>query len=465
MQLLLVLAIIATVSISECAEHQPVADASARLIVAIATMAVAPLFAAAFSTFIVGSLRRDSTRRTHYLQKFSRLRGLHSLIWLAGAAIVLQHLGWVRLVRFNWHMDGVFLLDDVLVFLPVIVPLVLSWAAFYEVERYLYGTAQSQDLAECSLVTRRQYLVLHARQYLAVLFIPAIAVLTMQDVIRYAEPIIPGDSEALLLFLPIGALIVFFPLLLKRIWDTEPLASGELRDRLLAFSDRLGFKSGELLVWRTNRMIANAAIAGLVRPWRYVFFSDVLLAKFDLPEIEVILGHEIGHVSRKHLLERLLLMALPILLWFVFARSFPDLIQSISLWLADIGIREGIQAAAFGPIALALYAATLFASHAKLLEYDADLYAARAVDPDGHLSPIGTQSVTAVLEKLAIVAGMNRRKRSWLHPTIARRIAFLRDVAERPAIGEAFERRRRSSRRLLVVLVTTAIAYLAVTAT
>ena len=462
MQLLLVLAIVAAVSISEYSPHQPVPDVGIRLALALLAMAAAPLFAVAASSLIAGSLRRDLARKRELLCWFSRLRGIHSVIWLVLAAIVLHQLGWVRLVRFNWRLDKVFLLDDLLIFLPIVVPLVLSWAAFYEVERCLAGSAAG-DASPSLAVTRRQYVGLHVRHYLGLLLLPVLSVLAVQDLVQQVGPAIPGDLEAWLLVLPVVALLLLFPLVLRRIWRTEPLAAGELRERLLHFSKAVGFRPSELLVWRTDRLIVNAAVTGLVRPWRYVFFTDALLARFTSDEIEAVFGHEIGHVCRRHLFGRMLAITLPVALWFAFARAFPEVVQSLVEWLTASGLTWDVQAAIVGPGALTLYASTLFAYYAKLLEYDADLFAARSCDSNHRLSSSGSLRIAAVLEKLACVSSMDRRSRSWLHPTIADRSDFLNRVAVDPSLGESFEKRLCVLRRVMLASLLTAFAYLVVT--
>ena len=300
-----------------------------------------------------------------------------------------------------------FLLDDVLLFVPVIVPLVLSWAAFYEVERILHLAATEGDDTSRPAVTRGQYVGLHVRHYLGLLLVPVFSVLAVQDLVKYAAPWLPGESEAGLLLLPIVGLLVFFPVVLRHLWRTEPLADGELRERLLSFSRRQNFRPSELLVWRTDRMIVNAAVAGLVRPFRYVFFTDVLLSRFSDCEVESIFAHEIGHVRRKHLLSRLLVLMLPVVLWFAFSRAFPSLVQAFNGWLAAHGWNADLIAAIAGPVGLAVFAVTAFSRHSRWLEYDADLYAARKCDASGTPAE-GCQRMICVLEKLAVVGGMDR---------------------------------------------------------
>jgi len=52
------------------------------------------------------------------------------VLWLTVVGEILFWLDWAQLVRFNWHLDRAFLLDDVLILTPVLLPMVLSWAAF-----------------------------------------------------------------------------------------------------------------------------------------------------------------------------------------------------------------------------------------------------------------------------------------------------------------------------------------------
>ena len=96
MQLLLVLAIVAAVSISEYAPHQPVADAGYRVLLAILATAIAPLFAVATSSWVTGSLRHGYGQNRQVLRWFGRLRSVHLLIWFGLTAFVLHEIGWVR---------------------------------------------------------------------------------------------------------------------------------------------------------------------------------------------------------------------------------------------------------------------------------------------------------------------------------------------------------------------------------
>src|SRR5262249_6044154 len=80
------------------------------------------------------------------------------------------------------------------------------------------------------------------------------------------------------------------------------------RDRLLAASKRLRFRTSDILLWNTRNGMANAMVVGLV-PWlRYVVFTDRLLEEFTEDEVEAVFGHHGGHVRHQHLLYYLFLL-------------------------------------------------------------------------------------------------------------------------------------------------------------
>jgi STE24 endopeptidase len=181
-----------------------------------------------------------------------------------------------------------------------------------------------------------------------------------------------------------------------------------------------------------------------------VFFSDALLECFDDEEIEAVLAHEIGHVRRHHLAWRMLAIAVPVVAWFFVARFFPAVPAAANDLAGALGIGSDVWATAIGPITLLIYALTMFAAHSRLLEHDADLFAAKLCNRDLHQG--GYDRVARVLDKLARVGGLGHHGRSWLHPTIADRIGFLLTAADCPAAAERFDRRMVAGHRCLLVL-------------
>ncbi len=97
----------------------------------------------------------------------------------------------------------------------------------------------------------------------------------------------------------------------------EPLQDGELRQRLSALLQRCGFEDKGMFVMDGSRRSShgNAYFTGFGKNKRIVFF-DTLLTQLSPPETEAVLAHELGHFKRKHILKRLLSMAIMTLLGF-----------------------------------------------------------------------------------------------------------------------------------------------------
>ena len=86
----------------------------------------------------------------------------------------------------------------------------------------------------------------------------------------------------------------------------EPLAAGELKDRLLSLGDRCGFKSQTILVMDGSKRSghSNAFFTGFGR-FRRIVLYDTLIEQMEVKELEAVLAHEIGHYKCGHIPQRL----------------------------------------------------------------------------------------------------------------------------------------------------------------
>ena len=459
MQFVLVLAILATLVISESCPSEPVPAAGYRLGIALSGMTLVATFAVVFSGLIASRLRHDFQRRKVLLALFRSLRRVHAVLWLAVAGGILYWLDWAQLVRFNWHLDGTILVDEVLILAPVLLPLVLSWAAFYEVDRAVRMGLSGSDSLASGPSTRRQYVALHLRHYLGILLLPVLGLLAVQDA---AELLVPGVLESgyapAVYAPPVVLLFVLFPSLLRRVWRTRPLAPGPLRIRLEAAAARAGFRARDILVWHTGGMVVNAAVAGFLPRLRYVFLTDGLLAQLDDEEIEAVFGHEIGHVRHRHLLLRVLAMIAPLSLYVLVEQALPETIGRADQWLANGGFGLQIPLGLMMLAAMALYVLLVFGVYSRLLEAQADLFGCRILAPDREARPVET--FTSALEKLAAASGVDRHAPAWQHGSIARRVDFLNRVAGDRKYGRRFQWRLDLASGLVLAIVFSPAVYL-----
>jgi len=93
--------------------------------------------------------------------------------------------------------------------------------------------------------------------------------------------------------------LVILPLFYK----CEPLAKGELKDKLILLLERHQYPVEDvysLNLGKTTRK-ANAAFTGLGKT-RRILIADTMLESFTDDEIKSVLAHELGHAVRRHML-------------------------------------------------------------------------------------------------------------------------------------------------------------------
>lgn len=90
-----------------------------------------------------------------------------------------------------------------------------------------------------------------------------------------------------------------------------PLDDEALRERIQKLLQRCGFASKGIFVVDGSKRSGhgNAYFTGLGQNKRIVFF-DTLLDSLGADEIEAVLAHELGHFKRKHIIKRVISMAL-----------------------------------------------------------------------------------------------------------------------------------------------------------
>jgi STE24 endopeptidase len=120
-------------------------------------------------------------------------------------------------------------------------------------------------------------------------------------------------AVAFMLFVQFIAPSVIAPLFNKFV----PMQEGELKTRIENLIARCGFTSKGLFVMDGSKRSShgNAYFTGFGNSKRIVFF-DTLLSRLDIAEIEAVLAHELGHFRMRHVIKRLVLMAVFSLVFF-----------------------------------------------------------------------------------------------------------------------------------------------------
>ncbi|MCR5319027.1 MAG: M48 family metallopeptidase [Treponema sp.] len=116
------------------------------------------------------------------------------------------------------------------------------------------------------------------------------------------------------------AVSYIYPVLIAPIFNKfTPLEDGELRERLFALLEKCGFKASGIFVMDASRRSShsNAYFTGFGKNKRIVLY-DTLLKQLSTDEIEAVLGHELGHFKKHHIIKRMCVM-FPLIFAFLFA--------------------------------------------------------------------------------------------------------------------------------------------------
>jgi STE24 endopeptidase len=159
-----------------------------------------------------------------------------------------------------------------------------------------------------------------------------------------------------------------------------PMQDGEMKARIEKLIERCGFTSSGLYVMDGSKRSShgNAYFTGFGKTKRIVFF-DTLLNRLELPEIEAVLAHELGHFRMRHVVKRIGLLA-------AFSLAF---FYVLGLLMAQPWFFQGLNVGfpATDAMALTLFFLVvpvftfalqpLLAMYSRKHEFEADEYAAR----------------------------------------------------------------------------------------
>ncbi|MEM9158908.1 MAG: M48 family metallopeptidase [Verrucomicrobiota bacterium] len=98
-------------------------------------------------------------------------------------------------------------------------------------------------------------------------------------------------------------MMVLYPMLILPLFNKlSPLEEGSLKDRLMALSDRSGFKAKTIQVIDGSKRSthSNAYFTGFGK-FRRIVLYDTLIEQMGVEELEAVLAHEIGHYKKGHI--------------------------------------------------------------------------------------------------------------------------------------------------------------------
>lgn len=375
MNLIVALVIVLCLVCSEFQEESPTQDLSIRLCLIGLTTCLVPVLAI-FQTFFVtreGSPVAPQAREG----VIRRLMACHTAVWLAASLAIIVSLRWHEVVRNNWGLGDLVLIDELLILAPVILSMIASWAVFYEIDkRWRQPPKNSCDTLDCDLNaksnSRWQFVTLRFQLQIVAVLVPLAVAIAFRDTRDLLSSEDRGTVVAVCLAMMGGGWLIG-ALLMKLVWSSKPVQP-EISRKMSDELEARGVRVGSIRNWQTGSQIINACVMGLTRFDRQVLLSDRLLQEFPEKEILAVVRHEAGHVGLKHARHRILFCLAP-----VAALILAGLLTNGSpLFVEALTERIGVQAVwgfvVFVVLLLAYLVVVLpWLSH--MMEYEADLYA------------------------------------------------------------------------------------------
>lgn len=433
-------------------------------------------------------LLRNYDNRERIMRRYQWLRTFHSLLGLVVFATLILHIGWNPIVRLEWGLGSWFLVDDLLVLTPYLAGEILSYACFYRVEKALRIQSRLHGDPERTEWSLAGYLNFQVRNQLGIWLLASLLIMSLRDTVLWLFP--NSEDSPSVAFASMGltslSVMALSPVIIRWVWQAIPLPDGPLRQRLEFLCEKTGFRCSNILIWQTNRGIANAAVTGVVPQLRYVFLSDALLEQLTPDELSAVFGHEIGHIRHWHMTYYFAFLFSSVLLCALASPILGNAIQQVAPGIVQEWLTTAWAYVPFEFWLLLPYFILVFGFLSRRFERQADIYGSRAASeiirhehgPNSEfetesgepvarsdkcmaVTPQGVAVFIAALDRVCDSNGATRKLWSWRHGSIAHRIEFLEKISHSPELADRYDRKLLLLRWILGIAIGTAIGVLA----
>lgn len=477
----LLIALVLAFGVESTRDGVPAPDVGFRVLETCGGVSIVALLSLGLGLWVASQVSRGELPITRVRGRHARGMRVLTVLSLLIYGWIIHSVGWGRLVRGNWGLDGWGILGDLVVFSPFVAIQVVGWCGQYLAERALQVRIVRIPHARLA-----RYLVLKGRQTLGLIMPVILLFVVRRDVI---ERVWPGWEENALAspieIVLLGSLILFAaPLFIRFAWPTRRLPEGPLRSRLERVAARAGFRFTDVLIWDTGNSVLNACVTGILPGFRYVLLTDSLVETMTPLEIAAVFGHEIGHIAHRHLLFFGFFFAGSLGIVTLVAEGVVRAAQAVPelSWLPQTtwsSARELVQEGAVLAFA-GLYFWLIFGHLSRRFERQADVFGSKLVSCDQadcppHADtdlvstgqarsprlPLCRQGLRTFADALSIVAqcnGMELKRPSWRHGSIASRIGFLEQLERDLDSEPRFQREVAWLQGVLGVILLAALA-------
>lgn len=457
MNILFGLAIVLVLMLGEISSsNQIIASDETRVALLILLTSIPPLFAAAqvclFHYRFSAASDFDSKRGA-----LARFAMWHFAVWLLSSIAIVVVIQWQLTVRSSWNLDRFPAIDEMLILAPSLVSLILSWFILFETQ-----STSIEDLEVGS--ARQEYVALRCRVYLMMVLIPILLMILVKD-FWYLIERLPLYVLLAATFSCLIGLLAIMPILVGKLWASRSVSPDEGRQRMLQISNNHHMQIKDILVWDTGQSMVNALVTGVFPRYRVLMVSDLLLSSFPAEEVDSILRHEAGHLRLSHLPVRLAFILLPALAMVsmdldsnqTFLSSTESLVAQIGLPIAPALIPPGL---------FVVYLLVVTAWLSRMMEYEADLYAAGLLPQNDHendnIVANSTRSMTRALCRFGEGSAKQMNESTLTHPSLQNRLDLVKKCSSNPSLAAAFQRRFRLQQVALagLILILTSLMFI-----
>ncbi len=248
-----------------------------------------------------------------------------------------------------------------------------------------------------------------------------------------------GEIGFIALF--IVSIIIFGPLLIKKLWKCRPLEPGSSREKIERICKAAGLEYADILRWELfGGTMVTAGVMGLVARFRYILVTPALLNSLEDDELAAVMFHEIGHVQKHHMLFYLFFLIGFSACNFILFEPVMQLMQiaePVYSLFEFFGIDWGtgysllIIAALVGGIVF--YFRFVFGLFMRNFERQADLHVYKFI-PDA-------RPLISTFYKIASFSRQAIDKPNWHHFSIGSRIRFLEKCQANPDLINAHHKK------------------------
>ena len=404
------------------------------------------LLAAAYALACVLTLKQLSRRSVR--RPLRRLERFTALYRWAGLIAFYFDLTIGGLEALRQATGATIFLNELFIILPPLAMLMWSWWCYYPIDRWIRNAQLISRIDEGLPVypvwSRRQYMVAQLRYQVALLFVPLALLLALSQTIEEHVPnrvqMIPFDPRPALQLCGAGCIFLLAPVMIRHLWNTLPLPAGPLRNHLAQMCARYRVGVRELLIWQTFGGMVNAAVMGLISPFRYILLSDALLEMVSPREVEAVMAHELAHVCRRHMVwligSTVALMAASAAVGWTIIAVITKVVIACSPELTPGWTLPNTDALMMGVSIVGWLLG--FGWISRRFERQADAFAVRHLSISGALPDLPVSSIKVdkasamtmvnALEQVCRLNNLDRSGRSWRHGSIRWRQQYLRSL-------------------------------------